>query len=304
MHTHTYPEAILTLDAYHMSRAHVVASYLLLGDEPALVDPGPAGTLPNIEAALAQHDLRFTDLRYILLTHIHMDHAGATGLILERNPAIRVYVHERGAPHLVDPSRLIKSAAQLWGDQLERLWGRTIPVPAAAITSLVGGEQLQLGRRLLRAYDAPGHARHHLVWYDELSGAAFVGDNAGVRLPMVRFTRPATPPPEVDLEAWLHTLDLIADLQPNWLMLTHFGAHADVDFHLADFRARLLRWSELVRVGLASGATEAEQIATLQAEAEAESARLSAAEQAALNQQSGDVSLSWRGLARYWLKRA
>lgn len=304
MHTHTYPEAILTLDAYHMGRAHVVASYLLLGDEPALVDPGPAGTLPNIEAALAQHDLRFTDLRYILLTHIHMDHAGATGLILERNPAIRVYVHERGAPHLVDPSRLIKSAAQLWGDQLERLWGRTIPVPAAAITSLVGGEQVQLGRRLLRAYDAPGHARHHLVWYDELSGAAFVGDNAGVRLPMVRFTRPATPPPEVDLEAWLHTLDLITSLQPTWLMLTHFGAHADVDFHLADFRARLLRWSELVRAGLATGATETEQIATLQAEAEAESARLSAAEQAALNQQSGDVSLSWRGLARYWLKRA
>jgi glyoxylase-like metal-dependent hydrolase (beta-lactamase superfamily II) len=303
MHTQTHPEAILTLDAHHMGRAHVVASYLLLGDEPALVDPGPAGTLPNIEAALAAHGLHFTDINHILLTHIHMDHAGATGLILERNPAVRVYVHERGAPHLVDPSRLIKSAAQLWGDQLERLWGRTIPVPTAAITSLVGGEQLQLGGRLLRAYDAPGHARHHLVWYDALSGAAFVGDNAGVRLPMVRFTRPATPPPEVDLEAWLHTLDLITGLRPNWLMLTHFGAHADVDFHLADFRARLLRWGELVRVGLSSGATEAEQIAALQAAADAEAATLSDPEKAALTQQSGDVSLSWRGLARYWLKR-
>lgn len=304
MHTPAYPSGVLALDTHHMGRPHVVATYVLLGDEPAIVDPGPAGTLPSVEAALAQHDMGLADLRHVVLTHIHLDHAGATGRILERHPTVQVHVHERGAPHLVDPSRLIRSAAQLWGDQLETLWGRTAPVPPAAITTLAGGETLRLGRRTLRAYDAPGHARHHLVWLDEESGAAFVGDSAGVRLPLVRFTRPATPPPEVDLEAWERTLDLIGALDPAWLMLTHFGAYGDVGFHLADFRERLLRWGELVRQGLASGAGEAEQIAALNQVAWAEAQSLSAPERAALAQQSGDVELSWRGLARYWRKRA
>ncbi|PDW02645.1 MBL fold metallo-hydrolase [Candidatus Viridilinea mediisalina] len=304
MNTRTYPEGVLILDTHHMGRPHVVATYVLLGDEPALVDPGPAGTLPNVEAALAQHDMSLADIRHIVVTHIHLDHAGASGLILERNPNIRIHVHERGAPHLIDPSRLIKSAGQLWGDQLETLWGRTVPAPAAAIETLVGGERLRLGGRMLCAYDAPGHARHHLVWYDEQSGAAFVGDNTGVRLPLERFTRPATPPPEVDIEAWLSTLDMIAALNPQWIMLTHFGAYNDVTFHLADVRERLLRWAELVRQGMASGASEAAQIAALEAQAHKESAHLSAEDQAALTQQSGEVELSWRGLARYWAKRA
>ncbi len=304
MHTPAYPNGVLVLDTHHMGRPHVVASYVLLGDEPAIVDPGPAGTLPSLEAGLAQHDLRLADLRHVVLTHIHLDRAGATGLILERNPAVQVHVHERGAAHLIDPSRLISSAAQLWGDQLEALWGRTAPVPPAAIATLSGGEALRLGRRTLRAYDAPGHAKHHLVWHDEESGAAFVGDNVGVRLPLVRFTRPATPPPDVDLEAWGRTLELILSLEPRWLMLTHFGAYDDVQFHVADFRERLLRWGELVRSGLASGAGEAEQIAALDRVAWAEAQSLSEPERAALAQQSGDVELSWRGLARYWRKRA
>lgn len=304
MHTSTsFPHGVLTLDTHHMGRTHVVASYVLLGDEPAIVDPGPAGTLPNLEAGLAQHDMSLADIRHVVLTHIHLDHAGATGSILERNPSIQVHVHEKGAPHLIDPSRLVKSASQLWGDQLETLWGRTVPVPQAAITTLTGGERLYLGERCLRAYDAPGHAKHHLVWFDEESRAAFVGDNAGVRLPLMRFTRPATPPPDVDLEAWQSTLDMIVALRPNWLMLTHFGAYNDVESHVADMRERLLRWADLVRQGLASGAGEEAQIAALIAQAEAECASLSQDEQAALTQQSGTIDLSWRGLARYWQKK-
>lgn len=301
--TTAHPNGVLVLDTHHMGRAHVVASYVLLGDEPALVDPGPAGTLPSLEAGLAQHGLGLADIRHIVLTHIHLDHAGATGLILERNPSARVHVHERGAPHLVDPSRLINSAAQLWGDQLERLWGRTVPVPPAAIGTLAGGEVLRLGRRTLRAYDAPGHAKHHLVWLDEESGGAFVGDNLGVRLPAARFTRPATPPPDIDLEAWERTIELIVGLKPAWVMLTHYGPYSDVDFHIADFRERLLRWGEAVRRGLEGGADEGEQIAALERMAWEEAASLGAAERAALTQQSGAVELSWRGLARYWRKR-
>jgi glyoxylase-like metal-dependent hydrolase (beta-lactamase superfamily II) len=303
MHTLPHPDGVAVIDTHHMGRPHVVATYALLGDEPALVDPGPASTLPAVEAGLADHGLALGDIRHIVLTHIHLDHAGASGLILARSPRAHVYVHERGAPHLVDPSRLVSSAAQLWGDQLETLWGRTVPVDPAAITTFVGGETLPLGRHTLRAYDAPGHAKHHLVWHDESSGGVFVGDNCGVRLPGVAFTRPATPPPDVDLGAWLRTLDLIESLRPRWLLLTHFGAFDDPAFHLADFRERLLRWAELVRSGLAAGRSDEEQIAALNRLGLAEAAGLAAPEQAALSQQSGDLALSWRGLARYWQKR-
>lgn len=298
------PDGVAVIDTHHMGRPHVVATYALLGDEPALVDPGPASTLPAVEAGLAASGVALADVRHIVLTHIHLDHAGASGLILARAPAARVYVHERGAPHLIDPSRLISSAAQLWGDRLEELWGRTLPVDPAAITTFAGGESLRLGAHALRAYDAPGHAKHHLVWHHDASGGVFVGDNCGVRLPGVAFTRPATPPPDVDLEAWLRTLALIESLSPRWLMLTHFGAFDDPGFHLADFRERLVRWAETVRAGLGSGMSEAEQIAALQRLGAAEAASLGAPEQAALSQQSGDLSLSWRGLARYWQKRA
>jgi glyoxylase-like metal-dependent hydrolase (beta-lactamase superfamily II) len=282
----------------------VVASYILLGDEPAIVDPGPASTLASVEAGLAQHDLSLADLRHVLLTHIHLDHAGATGHIIARNPGVKVHVHTKGAAHLVDPSRLVSSAAQLWRDQMDALWGRTLPVPPEVIAPLDGGETLRLGRRTLRVYDAPGHAKHHLLWLDEESGSAFVGDNAGVRLPLKQFIRPATPPPDVDLEAWERTLDMILALEPRWLMLTHFGGFNDVEFHIADMRERLMRWAEFVRQGLKSDASEAEQLAALDQIVWDESPGLTPAEQTALAQQSGSVELTWLGLARYWRKRS
>ncbi|GAB4433823.1 MAG: MBL fold metallo-hydrolase [Chloroflexi bacterium OHK40] len=298
-----HPDGVAVIDTMHLGRAHVVAAYLLPGPEPILVDPGPASTLPGLEAGLATHGLALSDIRHIVLTHIHLDHAGATGQILAHSPAARVYVHERGAPHLLDPSRLLGSAGRLYGDQMERLWGQVLPVPPAAITALAGGETLRLGGRELRAYDAPGHARHHLLWHDLQSGGVFVGDNAGTRLPGVAFTRPATPPPEIDVAAWMGTLDLLESLRPTWLLLTHFGPFADVDFHLADYRERLLRWSEVVRSGLNSGADEATQVAALEALAAREAAALGAPQRAALSQQTGSLVLSWRGLARYWQKQ-
>jgi glyoxylase-like metal-dependent hydrolase (beta-lactamase superfamily II) len=302
--TTTSPDGVITIDAMHLGRPHVIASYLLAGPEPALVDPGPASTLPALEAGLAAHGLGLGDIRSILLTHIHLDHAGATGLILASNPQVRVYVHTRGAPHLLDPSRLLGSATQLYGDLMGTLWGDVRPVPAEAITTLAGGETLRLGGRTLRAFDAPGHAKHHLVYLDAGSGAAFVGDNGGVRLPGLRFARPATPPPDIDLEAWARTLDLIGGLGPRWLMLTHFGAFGDVEHHLGDYRARLAAWGDQVRLGLEGGAPEQEQVAALEQLAEQEAAGVSPAEQEALRQQTGALALSWRGIARYWRKRA
>jgi glyoxylase-like metal-dependent hydrolase (beta-lactamase superfamily II) len=296
-------DSIAVIDTLHQGRPHVVATYLLLGAEPALLDPGPASTLPRVAAALAAYGLELADLRHIVLTHIHLDHAGASGLLMAHSPAARVYVHERGAPHLIDPSRLLNSATQLYGDQMERLWGQVLPVPAERVTICGEGERLRLGERELLAYDAPGHAKHHLVWFEPASGAAFVGDCLGVRLPGVPFTRPATPPPDIDLEEWQRTLDKIAALAPRRLMLTHFGPFDDVAFHLADYRERLLRWAALVRAGLESGRSEAEQIAAFEALGGAEAAGVDGPARAALEQQSGNLAANWRGLARYWRKR-
>jgi glyoxylase-like metal-dependent hydrolase (beta-lactamase superfamily II) len=302
-YTTELPAGLALIDDLHLGRPQVIGTYLLLGDEPALVDPGPASCLPAVEAGLAAHGLALGDLRALLLTHIHLDHAGASGVILARNPRVRVYVHERGAPHLLDPSRLVSSAARLYGDMMNTLWGEYRPLPAEAITTLTGGETLRVGAHRLGVYDAPGHAKHHVIYYEETSGAAFVGDNAGVRLPALPFARPATPPPDVDLEAWGRTLDLLESLGPRYLCLTHFGAYPDAATHLRDYRERLAAWAELVRAGLASGASEAEQAAALEAFAAGETAGLGAEERAALRQQTGDLALSWRGLARYWKKR-
>ncbi|WP_298818782.1 MBL fold metallo-hydrolase [Chloroflexus sp.] len=302
MELYPTPRDVALIDVYHLGRPHVISAFLLLGEAPALVDPGPASTLPALKAGLDAYGLTVADLRAVVLTHIHLDHAGATGLIAAENPDLVVHVHERGAPHLIDPSRLLGSAGQLYGDRMATLWGDVRPVASERIRVYTGGETLRLNGHLLRAFDAPGHAKHHLVWFDESNGAAFVGDNTGVRLPGVRMTRPATPPPDVDLVAWQRTHDLIEQLHPQWLCLTHFGAYSDVDFHLTDARLRLQQWAEIVRQSLLSGHDEATGVAALEAALASEAAHLSPAEQAAIIQQTGPLTLSWRGLARYWQK--
>jgi glyoxylase-like metal-dependent hydrolase (beta-lactamase superfamily II) len=182
------------------------------------------------------------------------------------------------------------------------LWGEVRPIAAERIRTYTGGETLSLRGHPLRAFDAPGHAKHHLIWLDEANGAAFVGDNTGVRLPGVRMTRPATPPPDVDLDAWAQTHDLLEQLRPQWLCLTHFGAYDDVAFHLTDARLRLRQWAEIVRQSLLAGHDEATGVAALEKALALEAATLSPSEQTAILQQTGPLILSWRGLARYWQK--
>ncbi len=298
------PDGVITIDDLHMGRPQVIATYLLTGAAPALVDPGPASTLPALEAGLAAQGLGLGDIRSILLTHIHLDHAGATGSIIARNPHVKIYVHTIGAPHMVDPSRLLKSANQLYGDMMETLWGEIAPVPTESIITLEGGEMLDLGGRMIHVFDAPGHAKHHLIYLDQQSGGAFIGDNGGVRLPNLPFARPATPPPDIDLEAWDGTLLMLDELMPSWLMLTHFGAYNDVESHIADYRARLVHWGEQVRLGMQSGASEDEQLAALERLVAQESADLTPEVREVLNQQTGALASSWHGLARYWRKRA
>lgn len=297
------PASIRLIDGMHLGRPHVVGTYLLLGGEPAIVDPGPASTLANLEAGLLAHGVALADLRHILLTHIHLDHAGATGALLRRCPHLRVYVQHRGAPHLVNPEKLVRSASRLYGDQMDLLWGEIVPVPPAHLTILHGGETLDLGGRRVRVIDAPGHAFHHVLYLDEGTGALCMGDTGGVCLPDLPVPRPATPPPDIDVAAWLRTLDTAEALAPAVLLLGHFGPAYAPGAYLADYRAALVRWAEVVRAGLASGADEAAQVAQLRAQALAEMGNPAPATIELFDQASA-IELNWQGLARYWRKRA
>lgn len=290
------------IDGMHRDMPHIVATYLLAGDAPALVDPGPTSGLHHVEAGLAAHGLALGDIQAILLTHIHLDHAGATGTIVARHPQIKVYVHERGATHMIAPERLYRSAARLYGEMMDELWGEMRPVPEAAITTLSGGETLDLGGRTIPVFDAPGHAPHHLVYFDTASGTACVGDTAGIRLPGHRFISPATPPPDIDLDVWMHSLDLIMSLQPHRLALTHFGLVDDPVDHIERYRKQLWYWANELKTGLDAGEDEAALMARLRALTDAE---LGADHQAqAAYQTASPVELNWAGLARYWRKRA
>jgi glyoxylase-like metal-dependent hydrolase (beta-lactamase superfamily II) len=207
-----------------------------------LVDPGPESSVENLLAALGGERPRA-----LLLTHIHLDHAGATGALVERWPELEVYVHERGAPHLVDPSKLLASAGRLYGEErMAALWGRVPPVPAERVAALRGGEALPLAGGFRVAY-TPGHASHHVSYLHEDSGRAFVGDMAGVRIPPAHLTIAPTPPPDVDVEAWDRSLELIAEWQPASLGLTHFGGVDEVQEQLEAVRASLHELADLTR---------------------------------------------------------
>lgn len=270
------------IDLMHLGHDRVIGAYDVDG---LIVDPGPSSCLETLLAGLEGEP------RALLLTHIHLDHAGASGSLVERFPNLRVYVHEVGAPHLVDPEKLVQSASRLYGDDMERLWGKVAPVPASSIVALSGGEEIE-GFRV--AY-VPGHASHHVAYLHEPTGDAYVGDVAGVRIPPYELTVAPTPPPDIDVEAWERSLETVADWLPQRLCLTHFGHADDVAPQLERLRRVLRTNAELARSGdrerfLAH--VEAELDAGVDAEA---ATRL---------RQAAPGGQLWLGLERYWQKRA
>lgn len=301
---HGLPDDIRLIDDMHLGRPQVVGTYLLLGDEPAIVDPGPTSVLPALEAGLAANGVALADLRAVLLTHIHLDHAGAAGSLVRAFPHLKVYVHHRGAPHLIAPDKLIRSATRIYGGQMDQLWGEFLPVPAENMVTLAGGETIRLGRRALAVHDAPGHASHHVLFLEGQSGVAFVGDTAGLRLPGSALVRPATPPPDIDLEAWRRTLDTLLAAGPSALCLTHFGPAHDVARHIDEMWGHTVRWAEEVRRGMAAGEDEQAGAARLMAIADAELPADVAPERRAQYAQAGAVGMSYNGLRRYWAKQA
>ena len=218
----------------------------------ALIDPGPLDdTREPRERALARKGISIADIRQILLTHIHLDHAGVTGALVRENPSIDVYVHERGAPHMIDPSKLLASAGRLYGADMDRLWGDFIPVPAERVKPLKGEEHIVAGGRELDVAYTPATRPHHVSFFDRSSRVAFVGDTAGIRRTDRDYIMPPTPPPDIDLDAWRSSEDRILSWEPDTLFLTHFGPfHGAQDAFSGDVRAAPgLEWNRAAVAG-------------------------------------------------------
>ncbi len=267
----------------HLGRERVIGCWQV---DDVLIDPGPSSCLATLLEALGDQPPRA-----LLLTHVHLDHAGAAGSLAQRWPQVEVYVHERGAPHLVNPDRLVESATRLYGDDMDRLWGEVLPVPEGNLNTLAGGERL-LGGGFEVAY-TPGHASHHVSYRHHAT--AFVGDVGGVRITPGSMAIPPTPPPDIDVEAWHESIALVAAWQPERLAMTHFGHSDDPQGQLAEVDARLDEWAELART-----VDRDAFIATIQEQIQ----RGGGPELAATYQQAAPAEQLYAGYERYWRKRA
>ncbi len=250
-------------------------------DGPALADCGPATTLARLKDGLRERGLELADVRHLLLSHIHLDHAGAAGMIVREHPEVTVWVSEVGAPHLVDPEKLEASARRLYGDAFDLLWGELAPVPEANIR-LAAGDVLGW-----EAFPSPGHASHHVCYFRD--GVLLAGDACGVRIQPLRSILPVSPPPDIDVGAWHATIDEIARREPECLALIHFGVENDVTDHLARLGEELDRWAGWVRDGLDE-------------EAFADRVRASTGSEAEIYDEIAPFTQSWLGLRRYWDK--
>lgn len=246
---------IETIDLDFLGNKEIIASYLLMGGgSAAIVETGPSTCLDTLKRGLSERNVSPGDVAQVLLTHIHLDHAGASGHLAEYLPNATFYVHEVGCPHLIDPSKLLESASRIYGDRMDELWGETLPVPEDRLVSLKGeGEEIEVAGGWVTAHDTPGHAYHHLAYFDPESRALFAGDAAGIRLPGKSYVRPPTPPPEVDMEAWMKTIQKMRSLNADSVMPTHFGRYDDAARHLNEIEQRLQDWLLFVQERMESG---------------------------------------------------
>jgi glyoxylase-like metal-dependent hydrolase (beta-lactamase superfamily II) len=277
------------LDLHHQGDERVIGVYLLeTEDGPALFDCGPTSDVLALKAGLAEEGVVLADIRHLLLSHIHLDHAGAAGVLVREHPGLQVHVSEIGAPHLVDPSKLERSARRLYGDQFDTLWGELAPVPEENVH--VVGERV-VG---LECFPTPGHASHHVSYLDG-EGTLYAGDAAGVRILPGRYIVPVAPPPDVDLEAWEHTIDELERRSPSRLALIHFGVVEGVHDHLRRLRRELRIWAQRVRQGMDQEEFSETALADLR--------ELDGDELAPYYERAAPFWQSHVGLRRYWDKQ-
>jgi len=303
----TFPvaEGITAIDTRMVGRYLVTSAYLVQAEELALVETGPTTSADAVTAGLDRLGVAPDDLAHVIVTHVHLDHAGGAGTIARAFPRATVWAHERGAPHVADPTRLVSSAERLYGvERLRELFGPVEPVAAERVRAVDEGDRIALGGRSLGVLATPGHASHHVALHDDRTGAVFVGDALGVHLPDVRVLRPATPPPDVDLERGVESIARIAD-RADLLLLSHFGPVAEVE-HLCDLAARRLRtWAGLVREELRVD-DDVDRIARVLEAQGAREYREDSGEEIDLERYDvlSSVRMNAMGLIRYWRKRA
>jgi glyoxylase-like metal-dependent hydrolase (beta-lactamase superfamily II) len=293
------------VDLHFLGKPEIIATAVLQGaGGVALIDPGPSTTIESLRAALGRKGIGFGDVAQLLLTHIHLDHAGATGTMVRENPAIEVFVHERGAPHMSEPAKLLASATRLYGEaDMLRLWGEFLAVPSANLRVLAGGETITAGGRQLEVAYTPGHASHHVSYFDRASRVAFVGDTAGIRRHSP-YVLPPTPPPDIDVEAWRESEAKILAWDPHTLFLTHFGPFHGARLQFQALRDNIEQWNWIVRRLIADTAlTEEQRQDRFVEEATRELRRAVGETEAAQYARAGRLEYSWQGLARYWRKR-
>lgn len=292
------------VDVKFLGQPRIIASVIVHGPGgAAIIDPGPTSTLPTLRRAIEGAGLSMADVRAVLLTHIHLDHAGAAGTLAHHLPDLKVYVHERGAPHLMDPSKLLASAARLYGDAMDRLWGEVRPLPASSVVALRGDERIDVGGRAFDVAYTPGHASHHVSYFSGDAGIAFVGDTAGVRLLPGGVNVPPTPPPDIDLEIWRDSLRRIGAWGADTLFITHFGPHRPASAHLSELADNLDLTSTLAKQSLEREGTDDDREAWFADEWRRVLRRRMTSDDAHAYETAGRFDLNWRGLARYWRKR-
>jgi glyoxylase-like metal-dependent hydrolase (beta-lactamase superfamily II) len=300
----TLSHGLSWIDLRFLGRSNVIAAaFIQSAGGIAIVDPGPTTCLGELESGLQAHGIRWDEVRHILLTHIHLDHAGAVGTIVREHPHITVLVHESGARHLIDPTRLLDSATRLYGADMDRLWGEFAPVPARSIVPLSGGETIEAGGRTFEVAYTPGHASHHVSFFDPSSGLAFVGDTAGV-CALGGYVLAPTPAPDIDLEAWQASVDRILAWSPSTLFLTHFGPVTRVRPHLAELMHNLAVTADVVRESLAGPGSDVEKSERFADWLRQELRRQMTEAQVDSYVVAAGFKFLWFGLARYWRTRA
>lgn len=283
----------------------VIASYLLPGSNGlTLIETGPTTTIETLLAGVKEAGFDPDDITQLAITHIHLDHAGSAGVLMRRLPNARLLVHPIGAPHMVDPAKLMASATRIYGDRMEKLWGEVAPCPADRVDILEDGATVKAGNRTLVARHTPGHAMHHIAYHDPDTGIIFTGDVAGVRLDAAAYVRPPTVPPELDLILWRESIQQLRQLNLTRFYLTHFGGFDDVTWHLDDLLSRLFFWSGWADARLAEESDTTVLTGELQLRGDAEIVAATGNDELVMPYEVATAyQMTVDGMARYFRKR-
>lgn len=283
----------------------IIGSYLLAGrDELAIIDPGPGSMVDSLLTSIQAVGFDPQEVTHILATHVHLDHMGAAGTLVRQLPRAQVYAHSKGAPHLLDTAKVVASASRIFGERMKLLWGEIESTPQERLSIIEGGDILNIAGRRLEVHYTPGHAVHHVIFFDAHSGELFAGDVAGVKLQDVDYVRPPTPPPDLDLEAWSDSINLVKSLRPDVLYIGHFGAIKNIPEHFDLLREKLNSWGDFVLGAMRDGKDEAEITAMLIEHTQPELLRAARDPHAIERYEiATNYPMTVQGYMRYWRKK-